>query len=94
MWEARKEKAAFDSFQMECGINPKLHRGHDTRSSLVTLLRSVNVDQKVVMSIVGHSSVAVDDLYFAVDDNLRMGAMMNVDSALNLKQIEWNGEKQ
>lgn len=93
MWEARKEKAAFDSFQLECGINPKLHRGHDTRSTLVTLLRGVNVDQKVVMSIVGHSSVAVDDLYFAVDDSLRMGAMMNVDSALNLKQIEWNGEK-
>jgi integrase len=53
------------------------------------MLRAAHVDPKIVQSIVGHSSIEVDDIYYTLDNGMRAEAMSNIDSSLNLAQIEW-----
>jgi integrase len=86
---AKEESAGFKHLMELAKLIPGQHTGHETRYALVTMLRAAHVDPKIVQSIVGHSSIEVDDIYYTLDNGMRAEAMSNIDSSLNLAQIEW-----
>ena len=55
-----------------------------TRYSAVTLLRRAGVDTKTVLEIVGHTTMAVDDLYRTVDMDEKAEAMNELGASLHL----------
>ena len=80
----KEDNAAFKRLLSECGMNPAEHTGHETRYSAVTLLRRAGVDTKTVLEIVGHTTMAVDDLYRTVDMAEKAEAMNELGDSLHL----------
>lgn len=81
---SKEDNAAFKRLLSECGMNPAEHTGHETRYSAVTLLRRAGVDTKTVLEIVGHTTMAVDDLYRTVDMAEKAEAMNELGDSLHL----------
>lgn len=85
-----EDTSRFKQFMRDSGIDPTHHRGHQTRHSVVTLLRSMGVDDQLVAEIVGHSSIKMVEHYRHADMTERLKAMETLEQKLNLKSIDWN----
>ena len=79
-----EDLADFKRLLVMCGMDPKERHGHETRYSAVTLLRRLGVDTKTVLEIVGHTSLAVDDIYRTVDMEEKSRAMGELGDSLGL----------
>ena len=80
----KQDTADFKRLLEECGMDPRERRGHETRYSAVTLLRKAGVDTKTVLEIVGHTTMAVDDIYRTVDMEEKAEAMNELGESLQL----------
>lgn len=74
----------FKKLLVSCGMDPQERTGHETRYSAVTLLRRAGVDTKTVLEIVGHTTMAVDDIYRTVDMEEKAEAMNELGESLQL----------
>lgn len=74
----------FKRLLLMCGMDPEERTGHETRYSAVTLLRRAGVDTKTVLEIVGHTTMAVDDIYRTVDMEEKAEAMNELGESLQL----------
>lgn len=81
----------FNQLMRQCHINSVQHTGHETRNSVVTLLRANHVDPRVVELIVGHADRATDDGYFDVTDEILADAMTSMGDELDIKEVSWVG---
>ena len=79
-----EDTADFKRLLVLCGMDPEVRTGHETRYSAVTLLRKAGVDTKTVLEIVGHTSLAVDDIYRTVDMEEKSEAMNELGESLHL----------
>lgn len=79
-----EDNADFSRLLVSCGMDPEERTGHETRYSAVTLLRRLGVDTKTVLEIVGHTSLAVDDIYRTVDMEEKSHAMNEMGDLLDL----------
>ena len=79
-----EDTADFKRLLVLCGMDPEERTGHETRYSAVTLLRRLGVDTKTVLEIVGHTSLAVDDIYRTVDMEEKSEAMNELGESLHL----------
>lgn len=79
-----EDTADFKRLLTMCGMDPEERTGHETRYSAVTLLRKAGVDTKTVLEIVGHTTLAVDDIYRTVDLEEKVDAMNELGASLHL----------
>lgn len=77
----------FKRLMSESGIDPSLHRGHETRHAVVSLLASMGVDEQLIQEIVGHSSAAMTRHYRHANDGERLKAMMVLEEGLHLPEL-------
>ncbi|KFI66073.1 tyrosine-type recombinase/integrase [Bifidobacterium cuniculi] len=88
----KEDTADFKELLVECGMDPEEHQGHETRHSAVTILRKAHADTKTIMEVIGHSSLAVDDLYMHVDDEQKSEAMNVLGDVLSVPKGLLPGE--
>lgn len=81
----------FKRLMSESGIDTSLHRGHETRHAVVSLLASMGVDEQLIQEIVGHSSAAMTRHYRHVNDGERLKAMMVLEEGLHLPELLSSG---